>query len=75
MNPVNVQAVSETKATTVIELSKSQRVRVWDFLFFGPFLIYVALKRKKITKADRVGLGLLGAGVIYYNFIRWNKNR
>ena len=47
---------------------KSQNVRLLDVLLFGPVMIALAVKERKLTKGERVALALIGAGTIFYNW-------
>lgn len=56
------------------EFKKSQEVRLWDVLFIGPFLLWIAFKGS-VTPLDAIILGLLGALTIGYNLYNYNLNR
>jgi hypothetical protein len=46
---------------------KSQRVRAFDVLILGPWLIYLAARRGPITGPERLLLAAAGAGTVIYN--------
>lgn len=51
---------------------KPQSVRLIDVFVFGPILIALAFKRRKLSNTERIALGFIGAGTIFYN---WNNYR
>ena len=55
---------TETKTTTIKELSKSQNIRLLDVFFIGPFMMYVGYKAKGITDLERYMLYGLGIATI-----------
>ena len=62
--------------TTLQELQKSQFLRLYiDVLFMGPFLIYLASRKRPLSGFEKVTLGALGAGVIAYNYSRYKINQ
>ena len=60
--------------TTIVEISKSQNVRLWDIFFVGPFFIYLAQK-KGLSNIEKLISAGIGAGTIYYNGRNYLKNR
>lgn len=56
------------------EITKTQNVRMLDVFLFGPFLLYIVFKKEPLTKLEKVLLGTLGAGMMYYNGIRYLAN-
>ena len=51
---------------------KTQLVRIADVVFFGPFMLYAACRRK-INKTQKVILATIGVGTIIYNAINYKK--
>ena len=50
-----------------IEYSKSQGLRVWDFLFLGPFLILAGAKKGKLLPWQKQTLIVSGVLIILFN--------
>jgi len=60
--------IKEVAPKTIMEVSKSQTVRLWDVFFVGPILMMVAYKyRKEMTPIEQIIVGGIGAATIYYN--------
>ncbi len=57
------------------ELQKSQLVRLWDILVFGPAMIYIGYTVKNLSKWQKWFLLLGGYGTIYYNGKNYLINR
>lgn len=68
---------SRTKTVpNVYELNqvvKTQKVRMWDILVLGPFLVYAASLVPKRHVAVRMGLVAAGIGTSIYNLRNYTK--
>jgi len=69
---VEVQSLPLTVTPTAL---KSQQVRVLDFTIYGPFMIYLGLKKSPLTQTEKNLIIALGVGTIIYNFRNWSSNR
>lgn len=56
------------------EISKSQAIRMADFLLIGPFMIYLSFKKDRLTNLEKYGLLTLGIATALYNYNNWKKN-
>lgn len=59
--------IDEVRETTVMEMSKSQNIRLLDVFFIGPFIIYAGYKAKGLTELERYILYGIGVATILYN--------
>ncbi len=46
---------------------KTQQIRLLDVFVFGPLMMYVAMKKAKLTGLERVARAVVGIGTIVYN--------
>ncbi len=65
---------SEIMLSAIEKFSKSQLVRFLDVSVLGPLLLFWAY-RGKLTKGERLMLGLIGAGTMIYNGKNYLKNK
>ena len=72
------QAASSGDAGTILsameQFSKSQLVRFLDVSVLGPLMLFWAW-RGKLSKTERMMLGLIGAGTIVYNGRNYLRNK
>ncbi len=59
----------------VVEVRKSQSVRVFDVLVLGPAMIYLGTRNRPLTVQERTILLLAGFGTVLYNANNWNETR
>jgi hypothetical protein len=52
------------------ELAKTQKVRVFDIYFLGPFLLYAATRKTPLSKWTKRTLFVAGCMTMVYN---WSK--
>ncbi len=55
----------EIKESSILEIQKSQSLRIWDVLILGPVLIYIGQKR--LSGWERNFLISAGIATIIYN--------
>jgi len=67
--------IDEVRETTVMEMSKSQNIRLLDVFFIGPFIIYAGYKAKGLTELERYVLYGIGVATILYNGKNYLKNK
>ena len=67
----------EERENKIKEYQKSQAVRLYDIILLAPFLLYIAFKKGKLNKWDKIGVGFIGITTILYNGRNYwnNKNR
>jgi len=46
---------------------KSQAVRILDVLLFGPIMIALASRKRKLSRVEKGALAVIGIGTIIYN--------
>ena len=61
--------------STIKEYQKSQNVRLYDIVLLGPFLLYIALKKGRLTQLDKIAVGLIAVGTIIYNGRNYLNNK
>tara|TARA_Y100001938_G_scaffold127128_1_gene179703 strand:- start:317 stop:544 length:228 start_codon:yes stop_codon:yes gene_type:complete len=65
---------TEKVNTTIVEIQKSQRVRVIDVFLIAPILIYAG-NQKTLPKWLRYSLYGIGVATAYYNAKNYLKNK
>jgi hypothetical protein len=68
------QALRTSEPSTLVEIQKSQEVRLFDVLILGPFMIGVALMSRP-SPLVRVLLGAAGVGTVLYNLRNYQLTR
>lgn len=46
---------------------KTQAVRMFDVLLLGPWLVWLAARRRPLSDLDRALLAIAGVGTVIYN--------
>ena len=59
----------------VIEVRKSQSVRLFDVLILGPAMLYLGTRNRPLDVRERTLLLLAGTGTVLYNANNWNETR
>lgn len=59
----------------VVEVRKSQSVRLFDVLVLGPAMLYLGTRNRPLDVRERTLLLLAGTGIVVYNGTRWNETR
>lgn len=54
---------------------KGQGVRLVDVFVIGPYMVYAAAKRERLSDMDRLVLGVTGALTILYNGQNYMRHR
>lgn len=70
---MKVELIEEADST-VIEVQKSQIIRLADVFLIAPYLLYLSSK-DKITNLDRNALIVLGVSTLLYNGMNYINNR
>lgn len=70
---MKVELIEESDST-VIEVQKSQIIRLADVFLIAPYLLYLSSK-DKITNLDRNALIVLGVSTFLYNGMNYINNR
>ena len=68
------EIAQERKKSSIVEVQKSQYVRLIDVFLIAPFMFYVANK-KSLTKLDRNIMLGLAVATLYYNAKNYIENR
>lgn len=66
--------INEKAESTVLEVQKSQAVRLADVFLIAPYLLYVSSKRE-LSELDRNLLFGLGVATLFYNAINYIQNK
>lgn len=66
--------IKEKAESTVLEVQKSQAVRLADVFLIAPYLLYVSSKRE-LSELDRNLLFGLGVATLFYNAINYIQNK
>ena len=66
--------INEKAESTVLEVQKSQAVRLADVFLIAPYLLYVSSKRES-SELDRNLLFGLGVATLFYNAITYIQNK
>ena len=66
--------INEKAENTVLEVQKSQAVRLADVFLIAPYLLYVSSKRE-LSELDRNLLFGLGVATLFYNAINYIQNK
>ena len=67
--------MDRTDDVPVIEVRKSQSVRLFDVLILGPAMLYLGTRNRPLDVRERTILLLAGTGIVVYNGTRWNETR
>lgn len=66
--------INEKAESTVLEVQKSQAIRLADVFLIAPYLLYVSSKRE-LSELDRNLLFGLGVATLFYNAINYIQNK
>lgn len=66
--------INEKAESTVLEVQKSQAIRLADVFLIAPYLLYVSSKRE-LSELDRNLLFGLGVATLFYNAINYLQNK
>ena len=66
--------IKEKAESTVLEVQKSQAIRLADVFLIAPYLLYVSSKRE-LSELDRNLLFGLGVATLFYNAINYIQNK
>jgi len=67
--------VDRDERTPVVEVRKSQSVRLLDIFVLGPAMIYLATRARPLSAQERTLLLVTGVGTVAYNWSNWNETR
>ena len=59
--------ITEQSTSLCGEVSKSQGVRLLDVFFIAPFLVFIGLKAKGLSKSELLVLYAIAGGTLFYN--------
>ena len=66
--------INEKAESTVLEVQKSQAIRLADVFLIAPYLLYVSSKRE-LSELDRNLLVGIGVATLFYNAINYIQNK
>ncbi len=66
--------INEKAESTVLEVQKSQAIRLADVFLIAPYLLYVSSKRE-LSELDRNLLFGIGVATLFYNAINYIQNK
>jgi len=66
--------INEKTESTVLEVQKSQAIRLADVFLIAPYLLYVSSKRE-LSELDRNLLFGLGVATLFYNAVNYIQNK
>jgi hypothetical protein len=66
--------INEKAESTVLEVQKSQAIRLADVFLIAPYLLYVSSKRE-LSELDRNLLFGLGVATLFYNAVNYIQNK